>query len=105
MSLGVHKFVYVHEDDENTLILRSFYPDAAEGLRRYGVRGTECIKEMFLGIPNLIGMTSKGGIFLFMSEVFKLLKYINYKKHVSIIILYYIRIILYNNNNIKILLV
>ena len=60
MSLGAHKIVYVHEDDENTLILRSFYPDAAEDLRRYGVRGVKCIKEMFLGILNLIGMTNKG---------------------------------------------
>ena len=56
MSLGANKIVYIHEDDENTLILRSFYPDAAEDLRRYGVRGVKCMKEMFLGILNLIGM-------------------------------------------------
>ena len=55
-SLGAHKIVYVHEDDENTLILRSFYRDAAEDLRRYGVRGLKCIEKMFLGLLNLIGM-------------------------------------------------
>ena len=47
MCLEVHKFVYVQEDDENTLILRSFYPDAAEGLRRYGVRGTDALRKYF----------------------------------------------------------
>ena len=59
-SLSSYKIVYSHDEDpDNTVILRSFYPDSPESLRRYGIRGREHIDEMFFGILNLIGTTKK----------------------------------------------
>lgn len=54
MSLSIHKMVYAHQDDpQNTIILRSFYPDSAYTLKRYEIRGEQEIQSMFLGILQL----------------------------------------------------
>ena len=59
-SLSGQKLVYAHDEEpDNTMILRSFYPDSSEELRRYGIRGEENIESLFLGILHLIGETEK----------------------------------------------
>ena len=62
-SLSSHKLVYAREDPEDTLILRSIYPDCPEQLRRYGVKGTENIKHLFLAILKLVGAAADEEIY------------------------------------------
>ena len=63
-SLSSHKLVYAREEDpEDTLILRSIYLDCPEQLRRYGVKGTENIKHLFLAILKLVGAAAAEEIY------------------------------------------
>ena len=63
-SLSSHKLVYAREEDpEDTLVLRSIYPDCPEQLRRYGVKGTENIKHLFLAILKLVGTAAAEEIY------------------------------------------
>ena len=63
-SLSSHILVYAREEDpEDTLILRSIYPDCPKQLRRYGVNGTENIKHLFLAILKLVGAAAAEEIY------------------------------------------
>ena len=63
-SLSSNKLVHARdEDSEDTLVIRSIYPDCSENLRCFGIKGIDNIKHLFLAVLDLIGTTSTEEIF------------------------------------------
>ena len=64
-SLRSHKIAYARDEDStDTMNLRSFYPDSPEDLRKYGIKGLEDMKILFLSILRLIDTTDKDELIL-----------------------------------------
>uniref|UniRef100_A0A7M5VF20 Uncharacterized protein n=1 Tax=Clytia hemisphaerica TaxID=252671 RepID=A0A7M5VF20_9CNID len=78
LSLSSHKVVYARDEDPaDTLVIRSFYPDAPEGLRRFGMKGVDNIKKLLLAILKLLDEVEMNEViahtkFLTATQVFSL---------------------------------
>lgn len=59
-TLSTHKLVHARDEDpEDTMIIKSLYPDSPATLRRYGIKGIENIKHFYFSMLKLLSIVGE----------------------------------------------